>query len=126
MGRDYRKEYAKNLGVYLTRGSSIHHIDSDRKNCKIINLVAIPEELHQRLNITFSNFPKVLKNIMKVGNYLRPRIKHLNDLKKCIADYEELQTWIDIRNIILKSGIKYVIEIYGQEKISQVYKIGSC
>lgn len=45
---DYRREYEKHLGFILPKEMHVHHLDHNRENNGIQNLVAIPSELHGR------------------------------------------------------------------------------
>ena len=44
--KSYRKDYCSYLGYDITECYHVHHIDHDRENNKINNLVAIPKTLH--------------------------------------------------------------------------------
>lgn len=43
---DYRRLYERHLGRVLEKGVHVHHIDHNRLNNSISNLVAIPASLH--------------------------------------------------------------------------------
>lgn len=51
----YRKFYEKELGLILPRGFDVHHIDQNRNNNFLENLVAIPKEIHQGYHKTHRN-----------------------------------------------------------------------
>lgn len=44
---NYRKFYQENTGVLIPKGYDVHHIDLNRDNNDISNLVAIPKKVHQ-------------------------------------------------------------------------------
>ena len=46
---DYRKKYKKHYGE-IPNDWDVHHIDFNRKNNQIENLVAIPIELHKKIH----------------------------------------------------------------------------
>ena len=55
---DYRKFYADFFGISWDRKKyQIHHIDGDRTNNKISNLILLPTELHKELHAVFSSVP---------------------------------------------------------------------
>lgn len=43
---DYKKIYENALNVFVPEDFEIHHIDLNRSNNDILNLVAIPKDLH--------------------------------------------------------------------------------
>lgn len=45
---NYRKIYQEIIGCKIPPGWDIHHIDEDRNNNEILNLLAIPRETHQK------------------------------------------------------------------------------
>lgn len=45
---DYRKKYEDYFGIELGDDMDVHHIDFNRENNDIDNLLAIPSELHTR------------------------------------------------------------------------------
>mgnify|MGYP003524807863 CR=1 FL=1 len=121
MGFDYREYYCKELKVSLKRDiASIHHIDSNGKNKDIKNLVAIPQDLHNRINITFSKFPITLKNIIKIGNYFLVKERHLNELEKHLQNYRDLLKYIEIKKTIQRVGIEKAKDWY-KEEIELIY-----
>jgi CTP-dependent riboflavin kinase len=121
MGYDYREYYCKELKVSLKREiASIHHIDSNNKNRNIKNLVAIPQGLHDRINITFNKFPVILKNIMKTGNYFLVKEKYIKELEKYLQDYKDLLRFIAIKKTIQCVGLEKAREWY-KESIDLIY-----
>lgn len=106
---DYRKFYEQQTKVKLPKNFEVHHIDLNRDNSEIENLVAIPKDLHnsyhtllQETNIAAdpitidSLIPQ--KDISKGFMYLEFRIDSLNEYLK---QYKELQKWIIYREYLL-------------------------
>lgn len=60
---DYRKYYKKELGVNLTSDFHVHHIDLDKTNNDISNLVALPRVLHGK-------YHAAIMRIKPVSQYL--------------------------------------------------------
>lgn len=51
---DYRRLYEETYGILLEpNGLEVHHIDHNRKNNDIKNLVALPTDLHHRYHRSF-------------------------------------------------------------------------
>lgn len=46
--KDYRKKYKRYYGIDFGKEYAIHHIDGDRSNNDINNLLLLPSELHSR------------------------------------------------------------------------------
>lgn len=57
---NYRKFYEKQTGKKVPKDFDIHHIDLNRENNDIENLVAIPKELHKK-------YHALLSKIMPLG-----------------------------------------------------------
>jgi len=53
---NYRKYYEEYFNVKLPKDFDVHHIDSDRSNNHIENLVAIPKALHTRYHQSVNQF----------------------------------------------------------------------
>tara|TARA_R110000744_G_C19066084_1_gene529554 strand:+ start:251 stop:601 length:351 start_codon:yes stop_codon:yes gene_type:complete len=45
---NYRKHYEQHFNVKVPKDFDVHHIDGDRNNNDIINLVALPRVLHNK------------------------------------------------------------------------------
>ena len=45
---DYRKFYEEKTGIKACKEEDIHHLDGNRKNNSIYNLVKIPSKLHKQ------------------------------------------------------------------------------
>jgi hypothetical protein len=43
--REYRKYYEHSIGIKLNKNFDVHHIDLNKKNNDILNLVAMPKKL---------------------------------------------------------------------------------
>lgn len=106
---DYRKYYTKVLRTEIPNGYDIHHIDFDRKNNRISNLVMIPTELHNKyhkllleLNVQFS-LNKNLCGILDGGNGINNYIKfyQIPKMLEFIECWEEASKYIDYRDYLL-------------------------
>ena len=48
--KDYRKYYVKETGKSIPEGYEVHHIDANRKNNKIDNLIALTRNVHKTVH----------------------------------------------------------------------------
>lgn len=55
MNFNYRKYYKKYYGIEFGKEYEIHHIDLNRNNNNIDNLVLLPKELHARYHFYLNN-----------------------------------------------------------------------
>lgn len=46
--KNYRKKYERFYGEEIPEGYDVHHLDMNRNNNSIVNLVAVPKEVHRR------------------------------------------------------------------------------
>ena len=55
---NYRKLYEEHHDLKIPKDWDIHHIDADRENNKINNLIMLPSKLHQALHNHIGLLPK--------------------------------------------------------------------
>lgn len=84
----YRKRYIKHHGE-VPEGWVIHHIDGDRRNGDIENLIAVSQELHTLIHRHYSKKVKLLEEneagtLVPKGNQLPDRTK-IQELEKDLA-----------------------------------------
>jgi hypothetical protein len=121
MSKDYRAIYEKKLGIKLQPGvSSIHHISLDHSNNTISNLVCIPTNFHEALNITLAKFKKTATSVLRAKCYWLIKTKTLKELDTHLQNYMRLNTYIDLKNVILKHGIDRAIELFGKEFVESI------
>ena len=100
---DYRKYYEERTNKKIPKTFIIHHIDFDKNNNEIENLVALPNDKHLKYHKLFPflfPFPDlVIKgNSETGGGYFGMFIENLQELYKI---YKECQSWVDYRNFLL-------------------------
>ena len=109
MGTDYRKFYCQQVGKqYDSNKFDIHHINMNRKDNRIENLVALPKKLHRQYH-----FYKRVKDSTSeydldyIGgteeelymDYFRE--KTLDAYQKFFAVIHECTKWVEERNELL-------------------------
>lgn len=101
--KNYRKIYEEKCGIKIPDGYDIHHIDFDRNNNDITNLVMLPKKLHQEyhklVNIPEFKMNTRIKSIFEIG------IGHnwyvLEEYKKFFNCWEECCKWVNYRDYLL-------------------------
>ena len=102
-----RNKYIKELQIgKLSEMFEVHHIDMDRNNNDINNLVALPKKLHQHYHDHFRFISSIespdinlnIKGLMRGGHasfgyYLEQLTKYKNILTEC-------SKWVDFRDYI--------------------------
>ena len=98
---DYRRIYKEHYGIEFGKEMAVHHIDFDRSNNDISNLILLPRALHQRYHLYLNGV---------IGNAAKPQIwfkykldtggspdcgqHELNVMKGYLETMEECMTWI--------------------------------
>lgn len=54
---DYRRYYKQRYGIEFGSDYEIHHIDMNRSNNDIKNLILLPKELHHKIHKTMMEYP---------------------------------------------------------------------
>ncbi len=102
---NYRKIYEQETGFPIPEGWDVHHIDGDRANNNILNLVALPSELHQQ-------YHNVAKNECYYSNSgMKPEEEQMtdseggrfydeaiNELIKFQEVHRQCRKYVDVRN----------------------------
>lgn len=94
---NYRKFYKTALGVDVSTKFDIHHIDFDRNNNSITNLVALPRKLHQDYHTYLLSIDKNHVPVNLMGNCSQ----HTIHLVEYLDIYMECNRWVDYRNHFL-------------------------
>lgn len=101
---NYRKLYAKHYGITIPPEYDVHHIDFNRNNNDIKNLILLPKELHQRIhNCSLTNGAINTNDLFRFSccaNQLWDSIM-AQALKDAANIYADLQYWASCREMEL-------------------------
>jgi len=97
---NYRKKYLEYFGLKDDTNFQVHHIDLDRNNNSLNNLVLLPKELHRNIHSNFQNiygrdkksFTVALDDICTIvccGGYIQELIEDLQ-IMRCWCQYRDL------------------------------------
>jgi len=97
---NYRKKYLEYFDLEDNKAFQIHHIDLDRNNNSLNNLVLLPKELHRNIHNNFQNiygrdkksFTVSLDDICTIvccGEYI----------KELVEDLQAMHCWCQYRDI---------------------------
>lgn len=64
---NYRKKYQQEFKITLIKGENIHHIDLDRTNNDINNLIKLNHKEHRKAHIQLNN---LIKGVFKLNQNL--------------------------------------------------------
>lgn len=103
----YRKFYEDKTGLKVPKDFEVHHIDRDRENNDIKNLVAIPKKLHQTYHSRYPTLPYYqdaewlfqMKGSTEKGNLVFNYI--MGELEDFFPVYHQCKVWIDYREYLL-------------------------
>jgi len=98
---NYRKFYEKELGIKIPKDFDVHHLDYNRENNDLHNLVAIPKNLHKSFHLSLYNIWKIDASleplgVLQSGNaYFENALELLNTYSE---DRRKVSSWIDFRD----------------------------
>ena len=109
--KDYRLKYKRYYGIDLGNDYDVHHIDFDRTNNDIKNLLLLPKELHNHYHLLINGlcengqFNKTGLVDFKLSNpiitdYSISLLKHLDE---CIT---ECKKWINLKRYKYNGNLK--------------------
>lgn len=106
MKKSYRQIYEEALGEQIIQNYVIHHIDFDRTNNQISNLVMLPKELHTKYHFFLqSTDPNWKTGVITLCSLVLLGCPNLYISKdKMIEFYDimsECQYWLEYRNSLI-------------------------
>jgi len=117
---DYRKFYCDILQVEISKNAVVHHIDHDRNNNDIENLVAIPEHIHQIFHGHANLSKQIISQLTFQPDMQNADLDKLHkSLKECVEVLEIISICILLKKLILSD--KGIIE--GPKGITMDYML---
>ena len=114
---DYRQLYKDYYGIEFGRDMVVHHIDFDRTNNNIDNLLLLPAKLHAKYHFTYSMlFGLKYDQELKKDLMLRDPMTYAffpQWLRKMAETIEEISPWM---------RMKYDFEMWPQDIYCSEYK----
>lgn len=99
---NYRKYYIESLRINLDKSFEVHHIDRDRSNNSLMNLVAIPKEFHIKVHKVLNRYDWALNWLDEMGYfYCKEEVEILLAVKDYINLKTELWPYIEKRNKLI-------------------------
>lgn len=95
--KNYRTKYKRYYGIEFGKEYAVHHIDGNRKNNDIDNLVLLPAQLHSKYHflktiIEGQRLPTAIS-----GNALNSQSYYLNALEDFLKVLKECNRWYDYK-----------------------------
>ena len=95
--KNYRTKYKRYYEIEFGREYAVHHIDGNRENNDIANLVLLPSKLHSQYHflktiIDRQNLPTVIS-----GNALSSQSYYLSSLEEFLKVLKECNKWYDYK-----------------------------
>lgn len=106
---NYRKYYEKETNKKIPKGWDVHHLDFNRKNNNISNLVALPKELHSKYHFLLQQ-TGIISNPISFDFFIPSGISdrgifqlpyELRALKSLIDTYSDIQFYISYREDLI-------------------------
>lgn len=100
--KNYREKYKRYYGITFGKEYAIHHIDGNRENNDISNLLLLPTKLHSRYHASRDIFLSYAKDglcldLTYSGACLRGlQFYQLDDLRNVLS---ELQEWVEAKHL---------------------------
>ena len=111
--RNYRDFYKETLGVDFGSDIAIHHINENKDDNSIQNLVALPRSLHSRFH-SLKQFAKECQSgLLTLDRITSKELRVLSDYINC---YKECMEWVKKRNeVASRVGISCNMEFSARD-----------
>lgn len=124
---DYRKKYEEETGFKVPKEFDIHHLDSNRENNDIRNLVAIPKKLHHVYHELLCEYLQTIENMNNDKIHIPMSVIDsgcncfnyaISVLRTYSVYYDEVSRWVIFRdNLLGKIPFVVVSSAYTYPKI---------
>lgn len=99
---DYRYFYEKETCKELPKDFDVHHIDENRDNNNIDNLVAIPKWLHQKYHLCKNNTQSLELSNIDLNINPASYMFHIESIIKYAECVEEIHKYLCYKKYLLK------------------------
>lgn len=102
--KNYRLKYKRYYGIDFDNNFIVHHIDFNRQNNKIENLLLLPKELHQKYHFYLNAlFPLEWKSgngviDIKINQYSPLPYCNIKMLQDFLKVLEECKKWVEYKS----------------------------
>lgn len=111
---NYRKIYAKHYGIVISPEYAVHHIDGNRENNDIENLLLLPLKLHSKYHF-YKNIIDCWDKDTSLGK-LYPSTYTLEAIKKFSEACEECFHYCKIKNLLDMGASPESVGLIGTEE----------
>ena len=109
--KDYRVKYKRYYDIEFGNDYAVHHIDGDRTNNDISNLVLLPKELHSKYHFQKSIIDSQPLPTRITGNGLNSQSYYLACLESFMKTLQECNKWYDYK-LFLEGAIPNIHHLY--------------
>jgi len=119
----YRQKYEFLTGLLVPKGFEIHHIDLNRNNNHIKNLVALPNKVHKKFHAILSLVNSFIKKIefdpilYDTGGCDIPEYQTKELFDEFIKHKQDASFWVGYRNTLLGINLYWPVKNYKKIKI---------
>lgn len=94
--RNYRQHYKEYFGIEFDNSFAVHHIDKNRNNNDISNLILLPKSLHSKFHLTSSFYQQGYILFNPTLQYISPSgLTYEQDMfKHYVECFAEIQKWL--------------------------------
>ena len=101
--KQYRRKYELLTNIVTPKGFEIHHIDQNRDNYHINNLVLLPKYLHKKYH-TYKQHADWLEACLKQnGLFLETKLKNFDQID--LDHYDTINFLIDLKKVVKVCGM---------------------
>ena len=105
--KNYRQKYKNYYGINFDNNFVVHHLDGNRENNNINNLLLLPKRLHNSYHFHKDIITSIPIPTQICGNSLHNQIYYLNALNKFLNIIEQCNEWYDFK-MYLEGEFPYI------------------